>query len=269
MTEQPGAIADPATGCGLDATRRLGRDGPMSARPRLARLARRALLAALSLATPAGATTCRQALALGLDVSGSVDGSEYRLQLDGLAAALTHPDVTDALLSAAGAPVSIAVYEWSGPTSQALIVDWTAITDAQALAGVAGALRARDRVPADPSTALGTAILSGASLLARAPNCWQRTLDISGDGVSNTGPRPQDLDTRPEIKGITVNALVIGPEAIDPPMGAAGLIGYFETYVIRGPGAFAEPAADFTAYEAAMVRKLLRELQGLVIGTAE
>ncbi|MCX8955594.1 DUF1194 domain-containing protein, partial [Ruegeria sp. NA] len=36
---------------------------------------------------------CRQALALGLDVSGSVDSREYRLQLDGLASALTRPEV--------------------------------------------------------------------------------------------------------------------------------------------------------------------------------
>ncbi|MCW1950803.1 MAG: DUF1194 domain-containing protein, partial [Octadecabacter sp.] len=48
-------------------------------------------------------TTCRQALALGLDVSGSVDVQEYRLQLDGLALALGDPEVTAALLAHPGA----------------------------------------------------------------------------------------------------------------------------------------------------------------------
>ncbi len=224
------------------------------------------LLAALPVA--AQDAPCRQALALGLDVSGSVDGHEYRLQLDGLAAALTHPDVTQALLAAAGAPVQIAVYEWSGPTSQAVIVDWTAITDAAVLAEVTRRLQDSTRRPADPSTALGTALVIGGQLLAQRPGCWQRTLDISGDGVSNTGPRPQDLGDRPELQGITVNALVIGPKVIGAPAGATGLIGYFETHVIRGPGAFAEHAASFASYEATMVRKLLRELQGLVIGAA-
>lgn len=212
---------------------------------------------------------CRQALALGLDVSGSVDGSEYRLQLDGLARALTHPDVTDALLAAAGAPVRIAVYEWSGPTSQAVIVDWTEITDAATLTGIAARLEANRRTPADPATALGTALIVGGRMLANQPGCWKRTLDISGDGVSNTGPRPQDLGAAPELVGITVNALVIGPEAMNPPKGASGLLGYFETFVIRGPGAFAEHAEDFAAYEEAMVRKLLKELQGMVIGASE
>lgn len=209
---------------------------------------------------------CRQALALGLDVSGSVDGEEYRLQLDGLAAALSHPDVTDALFAAAGASVMAAVYEWSGPTSQAVIVDWTDITDAAALAGVTARLRANTRTPADPSTALGTALVVGGRLLAQRSGCWKRTLDISGDGESNTGPRPQDLGGRPELAGVTVNALVIGPTAIAPPGGASGLLGYFESYVIRGPDAFAEHAESYAAYEAAMVRKLLKELQGVVVG---
>ncbi|MCB1331258.1 MAG: DUF1194 domain-containing protein [Maritimibacter sp.] len=238
---------------------------------RLARGLRAAALILPLLALPAlgQEAPCRQALALGLDVSGSVDGAEYRLQLDGLANALSHPDVVDALLAAAGAPVSLAVYEWSGPTSQALIVDWTAITDATALLSVTERLRSNTRTPADPSTALGTALIVGGQLLARQQACWKRTLDISGDGESNTGRRPQDLDDAPELAGITVNALVIAPDMIAPPAGAQGLLGYFETYVIRGPGAFAEHAEDFAAYEAAMVRKLLKELQGMVVGAAE
>ncbi len=237
------------------------------------RFAALTLLAAAPCLGPLPAATqdrpCRQALALGLDVSGSVDGAEYRLQLDGLASALTHQDVVEALLNAAGAPVRIAVYEWSGPSSQAMIVDWTAITDAAVLAEVTARLQANRRSPADPATALGTALVVGGRLLGQQPECWKRTLDISGDGVSNTGPRPQDLAGAPELAGITVNALVVGPAAIDPPVGGAGLLGYFEAFVIRGPGAFVEHAEDFAAYEAAMVRKLLKELQGIVIGAVD
>jgi len=42
---------------------------------------------------------CQQALAFGLDVSKSVDAEEYQLQLKGLAAALTSPDVTSSILT--------------------------------------------------------------------------------------------------------------------------------------------------------------------------
>ncbi|MFC6686684.1 DUF1194 domain-containing protein [Jhaorihella thermophila] len=80
----------------------------------------RAALLALCLVPPLpAAAACRHALALGLDVSGSVDGREYRLQLDGLAAALRDPRVKQALLAMPAAPVRIAVFEWSGPAINA------------------------------------------------------------------------------------------------------------------------------------------------------
>ena len=62
------------------------------------------------LAAPADAA-CRQALALGLDVSSSVDDTEYRLQLDGLAAALLKPEVRAAFLALPDAPVRLYVFE--------------------------------------------------------------------------------------------------------------------------------------------------------------
>jgi hypothetical protein len=229
--------------------------------------------AAVAAALPAAAQDgpCRQALALGLDVSGSVDGEEYRLQLDGVAAALTHPDVAQALVQGAAAPVRLLVYEWSGPGDQRVIAGWSEIVDIVTLEGFAAQLRATDRSPASPSTALGAALVAGAELLARQPGCWKRTLDISGDGLSNTGPRPQDLGHVAVLAEITVNALAIGA-ALPRAQGSATaseLASYFERIVIRGPGAFVEEAEGFGDFERAMVRKLLRELEGLVVGDAE
>ncbi|MEZ5722582.1 MAG: DUF1194 domain-containing protein [Paracoccaceae bacterium] len=211
---------------------------------------------------------CRQALALGLDVSGSVDGTEYRLQLDGLAAALAHPDVTAALLAAAGAPVSLAVYEWSGPTSQAVIVDWTAITDTAALDAVTARLRAGRRTPADPSTALGTALLVGGRLLGQRPGCWKRTLDISGDGRSNTGPRPQDLGAAPGGRDHGQRAGDRARRDRAARWGARAAR-VFRDLCHPWTRRFRRTCEDFATYEAAMVRKLLKELQGMVVGAAE
>lgn len=167
----------------------------------------KALLLILSLlaAGPAQAA-CRLALALGLDVSGSVDAREYRLQMDGVADALSDPGVRETLLQMPQAPVVLAVFEWSGPGMQRLVVDWTEIAAAADIDRVAARLRGVTRVEGDPATALGVAKDYGAALLARRGDCWQRVLDISGDGKSNSGPRPQQV--RPE--GITVNGLVIG-----------------------------------------------------------
>jgi hypothetical protein len=228
-----------------------------------------AFLALLLMAqTGRAGADCRQALALGLDVSGSVDSHEYRLQLDGLAAALSHPDVVRALLETPGPPVHLAIYEWSGPGYQRLLLDWAALTDREGLGQVAARLANTTRVKAPPGTALGTAMQYGAALLARQPACWKRTLDISGDGKHNLGPHPRDVRATLARRSLTVNALVIGADA--PRGGDARqveigeLCSYFKAWVITGPDAFVETALGFQDYEAAMVRKLVRELEGLV-----
>lgn len=231
----------------------------------------RAALLFICLATSATAqNTCRQALALGLDVSGSVDAQEYRLQLDGLATALGDADVRDALLGQPGAPVRIAVYEWSQPGQNRLIVDWADIADAAALARLQSNLRSTQRAQMGPSTGLGAALRTGFDLLDQQTHCWTRTLDISGDGKGNTGQRPQDVSGVPA--GVTVNALVIG---VDDNLSGnvrnlqiGELTSYFMAYVIRGPDAFVETALGFDDYADAMRRKLLRELKTFAIGQA-
>jgi hypothetical protein len=205
---------------------------------------------------------CRQALALGLDVSGSVDAREYRLQINGLAAALDNIAVRDALLSSPGAPVSVMVYEWSGPSDQAVIVPWAVIEDAATLDGFIETLLQTTRRDVSPGTALGTAITLGAQYLDQQPACWKRTLDISGDGMSNLGPRPRDVKDAIGARGITVNALVIGAT---PQPESDALASYFRAEVITGPDAFVETALGFDDYEAAMTRKLLRELEVLAV----
>ena len=220
-------------------------------------------------ALPLQAAQCRLALVLALDVSSSVDEAEYVLQRDGLAAALGDPDIRAAILRGGNGYVALAVYEWSGPQFQRLVVDWVAITDEAALAAVTTRLRSTTRLPSNPTTALGTAMLYGGRLLQDRRNCWRRTLDISGDGRTNTGPRPRDVDRDPILADITINALVIGSDHPDggvPAEEIKALRAHFEHQVIRGPGAFTEVALGFADYERAMVRKLLRETEGLAIG---
>lgn len=211
---------------------------------------------------------CRQALALGLDVSGSVDSREYRLQLDGLAAAFESEAVREVLLSAPEIPVRVMVYEWSGPRkfNRRVIVDWTAINNSGALDRVIARLLSTTRRPADHSTALGSAIEFGTAALATQTDCPKRTLDISGDGASNTGPRPQDVASP---GWLTINGLTIGERraGFDPSLDE--LSEYFEANVLRGPDAFVETALGFADYENAMTRKLLRELQGLSLASLQ
>lgn len=213
---------------------------------------------------------CRQALAMGLDVSGSVDETEYRLQLDGLAVALNSAAVREVLFNSADAPVDVLVFEWSGPNDQTVIVPWTTLAMPDDLIGVTLALGRHPRSPAAPTTAIGSAMLAGFFFLEERPACWKRTLDLSGDGQTNTGPRPQDIGAARTPAGVTVNGLVIGsgnPRSADTrSAGIKDLASYYESYVIRGPDAFVEVAQGFEEYGAAMERKLLRELASLVMG---
>jgi hypothetical protein len=232
------------------------------------------LLALVSGLLPAASQAdCRQALALGLDVSGSVDLREYRLQMDGLVTALNHPDVVDKLMAMPAAPVSLMVFEWSGPDDQIIVVPWTRIIDRSALTEISTLLATTERRTSTPGTALGQAMRFGAAQLALQPDCWKHTLDISGDGKSNLGQRPRDVKAAIAAQQVTVNALVIGADA--PATGdrrqveIGELSSYFRAEVITGPDAFVQTALGFEDYANAMTLKLKRELEGLVIGRVQ
>ncbi|MFA5582064.1 MAG: DUF1194 domain-containing protein [Paracoccaceae bacterium] len=230
-----------------------------------------ALLAALITTATAADAACRQALSLGLDVSGSVDLVEYELQLRGVAGALRDADVQQAFLSAPDAPVRLHVFEWAGMNTQRVVIDWIEIDSAATLAAVADRLDSQPVLrTSDAGTALGAAIVYGAEALATQGDCWVHTLDISSDGMSNTGPRPDEVAGHPALAGITVNGLVIGNvgprRSVNRQRELLALARYFRDQVIRGPGAFVEIAQNYAAYQETMARKLLRELETLAIG---
>jgi len=217
-------------------------------------------LAAFS-AAPAQAE-CRLALLLALDVSSSVDATEDRLQRDGLARALLAPEVQAALLAAPETPVALAVYEWSGRYQQALVLDWTLLSDSAAIGAAAQRIHDSQRVYTQYPTAVGYALGHAATLFRAAPACLFRTLDVSGDGVNNEGFGPALAYANFPLNGITVNGLAITGGTSDD----RKLLDFYRTELIHGPGAFVQVATDFNDYERAMRRKLQRELRNRVVG---
>lgn len=224
------------------------------------------LLLAAGLLADGGARAegCRLALALALDVSSSVDAREYRLQTEGLAAALLAPEVAEAFLAAPGQPVRLLVYEWSGWHQQVIRQDWVTIAGMADLAAVAARLAAQGRSFEQYPTALGMGLLFGARQLARQADCAERKLDVAGDGTNNDGASPDVVRREaPELFGaVTINGLVIGSDV--------RILGrYYQQYVVQGPGAFVEVAEDYAGFETAMRRKLLRELGVIQMSAAE
>lgn len=206
-----------------------------------------------------GAERCRLALALALDVSSSVDAAEYDLQRLGLAAALDSADVRHAILNGAGGYVALSVYEWSGFHQHKLHLDWTALRSATdidlAVLSLGGMTRSHDDFP----TAVGQALGYGAVLMGRAPECGRRVIDMSGDGINNYGFGPKAAYRHFPLEGITVNGLVILGHGV-------GVLEFYGSQVIRGPGAFVEVARGFDEFRTAMTRKLYREINDIVLG---
>lgn len=208
-----------------------------------------ALASALFLANPALA--CDVALVLALDVSGSVDPAEYRLQSDGLSAALGDGVVSEALVNARA---MVAVVQWSGEPHQVTVIEWTATDTHADVAALRTRIEATPRAYRNYSTAIGEALRFSVAQFDSLPHpCTRRIIDVSGDGGNNEGTAPRALRSALSAAGITVNGLAIeGSED--------GVAAYYRSDVIHGPGAFVEVAADFEDFPRAIRRKLLREL---------
>lgn len=208
-------------------------------------------------ALPAAAD-CRLALALAVDVSRSVDAADYLIQTEGLALALEDAAVQAAIFSPEG-EVALAVYYWSGERHQQIVVPWVLLSGPDDLATAVSGVRTAERPARLLPTALGYALIFGAEVMAEAPPCARRVLDVAGDGRNNEGISARTAYARTDFGDIIVNGLAIGEHEAD-------VTDYYRTEVIRGIGAFVEVAKTQQDYPRAIRRKLLRELNGPEIG---
>ncbi|SLN50346.1 DUF1194 domain-containing protein [Ruegeria meonggei] len=208
----------------------------------------RSIAACLCLTPPAMA--CDLALALAVDVSGSVDSTEYRIQMDGLAAGLRDPIVSEALLRG---EARLMLVQWTGSSRQKITVPWTHIDSFETLDRFADQVARDPRVWRNFSTAIGEALEMTMSSFDSVKNCKRHLIDISGDGVSNEGVEPSELHATLRTKGVTVNAIAI--EESEPDLTA-----YFFENVIVGEGAFVVSATGFADYPERIRKKLLREV---------
>lgn len=208
----------------------------------------RSIAACLCLTPPAYA--CDLALALAVDVSGSVDSTEYRIQMDGLAAGLRDPIVSEALVRG---QAHVMLVQWTGSSRQKVTVPWTRIDSFEAIDQFADKVARDPRVWRNFSTAIGEALEMTMSSFDEVSHCTRHLIDISGDGVSNEGVEPSEVHRILRTRGVTVNAIAI--EESEPDLTA-----YFFENVIVGEGAFVVSASGFADYPERIRKKLLREV---------
>ena len=149
---------------------------------------------------------CDTALILTIDVSNSVDPGEYRLQIDGLAAALRDPEIAESMVRQNAA---IAVVQWSGQDRQKLTLPWTRIRTSLDAARLADASQLMPRAFVLSDTAPAEAILFALPLFSQVPDCKNKVIDISGDGTPNSGSSTRDARNMAEQIGVTINGIAI------------------------------------------------------------
>jgi hypothetical protein len=207
-------------------------------------------------------------LVLAADVSRSVTEPKFKLQREGAAAAITHPEVVRAIASGPNRRIAVCFLEWATAGQQNVVVDWTVIADAESARGFGGKLVELPR-SFSGSTAISHAIDFAVIQLERAPfRAERRVIDVSGDGTNNSGRSVTAARDDALAKGITINGLVIltplsesfRPEHTNPP---GGLEKYFQDNVIGGFGAFTVVAETHESFGRALTKKLIAEIAGL------
>ena len=194
-------------------------------------------------------------LVLAVDVSSSVSGPEFDLQVRGFAEAFRSPRVIEAIRASGDLGLAAAVIQWSGHLHQSLVVGWTAIHDEKTAAAFAEEVENMSRFWAG-NTAIGSALEYAIPLFAANGYRGRRkVIDVSGDGGSNEGPDPWLVRDVVVAQGITINGLAILSE--DPVVDR-----YYFTNVIGGTGAFVVTANDYEAFRVAILAKLIKEISG-------
>lgn len=199
---------------------------------------------------PLRTAACDLALVLAVDVSGSVDADEYRIQMDGLAAGLRDGVVSEALVKARA---QVLLMQWSGESRQEVTLPWAEIRTFGDVEALARAIEQAPRPWRNYSTAVGEALFLGLEQFPAVEHCKRRVIDMSGDGFSNEGVEPRAAHAALAEAGVTVNAIAI--EQSEPDLTA-----YFFENVIRGEGAFVVSASSFADYPARIRKKLVREV---------
>jgi hypothetical protein len=221
-------------------------------------------LAAFS-AVAAAAEQVDLLLVLAADVSRSVDSAKFQLQREGYAAAVSDPRVLETIRSGRNGRIALTYVEWSGVGSQRVVIDWTAIGDAESAKGFGDRLLEAPRSFAD-RTSISGAIEFAMAQLARAPyESARRTIDISGDGTNNAGRDVALARDEALAQGVTINGLVIfsetplawNPDHTNPP---GGLDNYYRDHVVGGPGAFVLAAQNFSSFGQAIIKKMIAEV---------
>lgn len=224
------------------------------------RVAAVALLVALGTGAAAADELVDLELVLAGDASGSIDNTEMEMQRRGYAAAITDPQVLQAIELGQIGAIAVAYIEWAGSFSVETVVDWTVIRDRASAEDFAAKLRMAPRL-AQGYNSIGAAIRYAHELLGNNRfDGARRVIDIAADGPDIGAPRAAVARDAAIAGGITINGLVIESAFYTDFMSPIPLPQHFAEQVIGGPGAFVTIAQSMEDFSQVLLSKLVREI---------
>lgn len=199
------------------------------------------------------------ALVVSVDVSNSVDGNRYKLQMEGIAKALEDPEVLKAVLNGPNGTILFSMVSWADKPRQ--VIGWERISNAAEAAAVAAKVRGLPRQTGEFTCVSAMLRSISDKVISQIPARPFRTIvDVSGDGSENCNPEEPVASVRDELVslGVTVNGLPIleGDEG-------STLEGWFRENVMGGPGSFVLPADGFEDFGRAIRQKFIIEISGI------
>ncbi len=202
-------------------------------------------------ATPVGIE-----LSLLIDVSGSVDTTEYNLQMQGYVDAFNSAAVQTAITNTTNG-IAVNVIQWSGVAEQSQVVAWTHLTNATTSTNFASAIGAVVRAFTFGNTAPGSAINFSVASFANLFDGVKNVIDVSGDGAENDGFNTLTARNNALTAGInTINGL--------PILGETGLLAFYQNNIQGGANSFTLPSASFADFRVAIQDKLVGEITGQI-----
>ncbi len=198
-------------------------------------------------------------LILAIDTSSSVSSEEFDLQMRGMSQAFRNEAVIGAIRASGDRGIVVAMVQWSDARKQLLAIDWFEVNDQETSEQFAQEIDNTPRFLFGGGTALGGALTFAARQFEKNSYSGRRkVIDVSGDGRTNQGTRPERVRDKVVDSGVTINGLAILNE--DPTIDS-----YYRYNVIGGTGAFVITATDYEDFSAAMLEKLIKEISGVPI----
>ncbi len=193
-------------------------------------------------------------LLLAVDVSASVEASEYALQTQGLAWAFSDPEVRAAIRRSGPRGIAVAVVQWAGGRDPIVAIDWTHLLDPPSITAFAARIAAMPRLFVGDDTRIGAAIhFSLGEMADNGFSAPRKVIDLSGDGgVEGFGLTQRARDAA-IAAGVGINALAIENEI-------PNLHVFFRDNLIAGAGAFVMRARGYADFAEVMRLKLIRDI---------